>query len=181
MRLPLPVSHAAAVNIRGTARVEGHSGSPPDQNRSMNGALPRSVLMVGGEPALAALLARALHDAGCSTSVVRDGTSALALLGEHPIDVIVVDLVAPGVLGVDVLGRLQAACERTPAVIVMTAHSAEVDRIHVRRLRAKLEADPANPDRIQAVWGGRLPLRRWPISGRVAHADYTPTVTPKVE
>ncbi|GAA3839268.1 response regulator transcription factor [Streptomyces coacervatus] len=32
--------------------------------------------------------------------------------------------------------------------------------VHVRRLREKIEDDPANPRLVSTVWGGRLPLRR---------------------
>jgi two-component system OmpR family response regulator len=94
------------------------------------GARPRRrVLVVDDEPTIAEVVARYLERAGHDTRVAGDGAAALAALEGWPADLVVLDLMLPGIDGLEVLRRLRAGTGPAPAVILLTARGAESDRI----------------------------------------------------
>jgi two-component system, OmpR family, response regulator len=69
------------------------------QSNHNSSDLPRSVLVVDDEPALATLLVKALQDVGLEVAVANDGWQALARVREHPPAAMLVDLELPGIDG----------------------------------------------------------------------------------
>lgn len=67
------------------------------------------VLVVEDERRLAAALQRGLQAEGMTVDVAHDGPQGLWLAGEHDYDVIVLDIMLPGVNGYRVCARLRAA------------------------------------------------------------------------
>ena len=61
-----------------------------------------SVLVVDDEPTIAEVVARYLERAGYTTRVAADGPAALALAEEGPVDLVVLDLMLPGIDGLEV-------------------------------------------------------------------------------
>lgn len=95
----------------------------------MIGAPPQSqrVLVIEDDPTVADVVCRYLSREGYSVAVSTDGRSGLASALEAPPDLVVLDLMLPGLSGVEVLGELRKA---TPVpVIMLTALSREVDRV----------------------------------------------------
>ena len=88
------------------------------------------MLVVDDEPDITGLVAYHLAKAGYRVATARNGTEALkAARDEHP-DLIVLDLMLPGVSGYDVLAELRRRAEtRTTGVILLTARKDEADRI----------------------------------------------------
>jgi len=88
---------------------------------------PRSVLVVDDEPTITYVVSRYLERAGYETSIAGDGAEALALAArEHP-DLVVLDVMLPGLDGLEVMRCLQ---EREPtSVILLTAKGDSSDRI----------------------------------------------------
>jgi len=70
-------------------------------------------------------LGRALTQAGYRTLTAADGASALAILQEKSVDVLVTDLKMPGMDGMALLGRARAECPET--VVIMLTAFATVD------------------------------------------------------
>jgi len=89
----------------------------------------RSVLVVDDEPTIAEVVARYLERAGYATAVAGDGPRALALAAERRPDLVVLDLMLPGLDGLEVLRRLRERDGAPPAVILLTAKGERDDRI----------------------------------------------------
>ena len=86
-----------------------------------------SVLYVEDDERLARLTARYLESHGLRVTVVPDGTAGIRdALRLHP-DVILLDLMLPGVDGMEVCRRLRERID-TP-IIMVTAHGEESDRV----------------------------------------------------
>jgi two-component system response regulator RegX3 len=85
------------------------------------------VLVVDDEPAIRDAVAYALRTDGFEVDEAGDGEAGLeqALSGEH--DVVVLDLMLPGMSGTEVCRRLRT--ESAVPVIMLTARGAEVDRV----------------------------------------------------
>lgn len=88
------------------------------------------ILIIEDEPALAELLGFNLRQAGFVTTVAGDGAAGLAEALASPPDLIILDLMLPGLLGTEVCRRLRQ--ERATAavpVLMLTARSEELDRV----------------------------------------------------
>ncbi len=86
------------------------------------------VLVVEDEPTLAAALTEGLRQEGLVVEAAADGLLALDLVLNHQFDVIVLDLMLPGLAGLDLCTRLRGAGVSTP-VLVLTARTGEQDQL----------------------------------------------------
>ena len=88
------------------------------------------VLVVDDEPDITALVAYHLAKAGYRVSTASNGGEALKAAADQRPDVIVLDLMLPGLSGLDVLQALRKQEEtRDVGVVLLTARREEVDRI----------------------------------------------------
>jgi DNA-binding response OmpR family regulator len=120
------------------------------------------VLVVDDEPTIAEVVARYLRHAGYEARIAGDGEEALAAALERRPDLVVLDLMLPGIDGLEVMRRLHAGPDPAPAVILLTARGEESDRITGLRLGADdYVVKPFSPGelvaRVDAV------LRRLPV------------------
>ncbi len=96
----------------------------------------RSVLIVDDEPTIAEVVARYLERAGYRTRVAADGAAALAAAAESRPDLVVLDVMLPGLDGLRVMGRLRDLDAAPIGVILLTARGEESDRVVGLRLGA---------------------------------------------
>ena len=82
-----------------------------------------SILVVDDEPAIQDILNWALSAEGYRVTTAGNGKEALARVEHEDFDVIVTDIVMPGIDGLEVLERSRVLNPRA-AVIVMTAYAA---------------------------------------------------------
>jgi DNA-binding response OmpR family regulator len=93
------------------------------------------VLVVEDNVNLALGLRRSLESDGHSVTVIHDGEEALERALESASDLIILDLMLPGVDGFAILRRLRGAGDSTP-VLILSARAEDVDRIQGFRLGA---------------------------------------------
>jgi two-component system, OmpR family, response regulator MprA len=86
------------------------------------------ILVVDDEPAVRSALERALRLESYDVQLAADGREALDMLAEKPADAVILDVMMPGIDGLEVCRRLRAAGDRTP-VLMLTARDAIDDRV----------------------------------------------------
>ena len=87
-----------------------------------------TILVVDDEPAVLQALTRALSLERYGVEVARDGGQALDMLAARRYDTILLDVMMPGISGLDVCRRLRASGDRSP-VLMLTARDAIDDRV----------------------------------------------------
>src|SRR6195256_3128519 len=88
-----------------------------------------SVLVVDDEPTIAEVVARSLARAGYRTRVASDGVQAIESAAADRPDLVVLDLMLPGIDGLEVMRRLRDQDRERIAVILLTAKGEESDRV----------------------------------------------------
>lgn len=85
------------------------------------------VLVVDDEPTVREVVVGYLRRDGHEVSEAADGPSALALLEAEDFDLVVLDMMLPGVNGLDILRRIRSTGDMP--VIMLTARAEESDRV----------------------------------------------------
>jgi two-component system, OmpR family, response regulator ResD len=88
-----------------------------------------SILVVDDEPTIAEVVARYLARAGYETRTAADGPSAVAAAIARRPDLVVLDIMLPGLDGLEVMRRLHEDGEPRVPVILLTAKGEEADRL----------------------------------------------------
>ena len=90
--------------------------------------MTRNVLVIEDSPDIADLVSLHLRDLDCDVELAADGNRGLdrALAGHY--DLIILDLMLPGIEGLELCRRLRAEADYTP-ILMLTAKSSEVDRV----------------------------------------------------
>jgi DNA-binding response OmpR family regulator len=134
------------------------------------------ILVVDDEPAIVTVVRERLERDGFDVQAVASGEEALAHLDADPADLVVLDVMLPGIDGFEVLRQLRSAGHRLP-VIMLTARDEDVDKI----IGLELGADdylvkPFNPHelsaRIRALLRRQAELKA--LEARVAPEDAEP-------
>jgi two-component system, OmpR family, KDP operon response regulator KdpE len=129
------------------------------------------VLIVDDEAQIRRALSLALGGHGYEVELAEDGETALAMIAARPPDGIVLDLMMPGIDGLEVLRRLRGWSE-TP-VIVLSARGQERDKVQaldlgaddyltkpfgidelLARVRAVLRRTKTPVESLERAWGG---------------------------
>jgi two-component system response regulator RegX3 len=85
------------------------------------------ILIVEDEPAISESVAYALREAGYDVDEIGNGSDAVSAARERPYDLMVLDLLLPGLPGLDVCRAIRA--ESDLPIVVLTARDAELDRV----------------------------------------------------
>ncbi|MFC4099659.1 response regulator transcription factor [Paenibacillus xanthanilyticus] len=86
--------------------------------------MSQKVLVIEDEPTLARLLSYNLTQEGYDTTVIEHGVEGLQAALQRSFDLIILDIMLPGMNGFEILSRLRQSGNGTP-VIVLTARNAE--------------------------------------------------------
>jgi two-component system response regulator MprA len=86
------------------------------------------VLIVEDEAAVRDALSRALESEGYELDLAEDGVQALALAAHSMPDVLILDVMLPGIDGLEVARRLRAQHNQVP-ILMLTARGAVGDRV----------------------------------------------------
>jgi len=90
--------------------------------------MPKRVLIVEDDENIAELLRLHLHDEGYAIKHATDGTAGLQLVERGDWDALVLDLMLPGVDGLEICRRARSMARYMP-IIITSARSSEVHRI----------------------------------------------------
>jgi diguanylate cyclase (GGDEF)-like protein len=110
---------------------------------------PVSVLLVDDSETQRAVIARRLQKGGFEVAIAVDGLDCLRVLGELRPDIVLLDVVMPGIDGWETLDRIRQT--NGVPVIMLTARAEEIDR--VRGLRAGADdyiGKPFQQDELEA-------------------------------
>ncbi len=86
------------------------------------------ILVIDDDPAITSLLKRGLSYEGYTVEVAGTGEAGLALARNRLPDLVILDIMMPGINGLEVLRRLRAADDRLP-VLMLTARDAPTDQV----------------------------------------------------
>ena len=86
------------------------------------------ILVVDDDPRITDLMRRILAYEGYSVAIARSGTEALDRSLERPPDLVVLDIMLPGLDGLEVALRLRAAGDTVP-ILMLTARDTVADRV----------------------------------------------------
>jgi DNA-binding response OmpR family regulator len=90
--------------------------------------MPAQILVAEDQPDIRDLLVMNLRQAGHEVTAVADGVAALASQNEQASDLLILDLMMPGLDGLEVCKALRARGRSTP-ILMLTAKSTELDRV----------------------------------------------------
>jgi len=136
------------------------------------------ILVIDDEPAIVTVVRDRLEQEGFAVQAVASGEEALTLVDAAPPDLIVLDVMLPGIDGFEVLRRLRGMGRNVP-VVMLTARDEDVDKI----VGLELGADdylvkPFNPRelsaRIRAVLRRQAELRALEARVQTALEDGEP-------
>ncbi len=88
------------------------------------------ILIVEDEPEIAKLIQLSLEKEGFVCQISRDGLNALRLIQEQQPDLIILDLMLPGLDGLELCARIrQKPGAKDPYILMVTAKGEEIDRV----------------------------------------------------
>lgn len=101
--------------------------------------MARTVLVVEDEPAIAEALRYLLEREGLAVEVLGDGKQALARIAGEPPALVILDIMLPGLSGMEVLETLRAdPATRAVPVLMLTAKGQRRDRAAAEEAGASL-------------------------------------------
>jgi len=104
----------------------GFAASPEDRSAAA-AAPPRTILVVEDEASIAEAVATRLRSEGFSVTIAADGPSGIERCRNLDPDLVVLDLMLPGLDGLDVCREIQR--DRPVPVLMLTARDSETDLV----------------------------------------------------
>ena len=90
--------------------------------------MQRRILIIEDDKDIAHLVELHLKDAGHEVTVAFDGNAGLELALSKHFDLIILDLLLPGIDGIEICKRVRAASASIP-ILMLTSRSSEIDRV----------------------------------------------------
>jgi DNA-binding response OmpR family regulator len=90
--------------------------------------MQRRVLVIEDHQEIAELLRLHLIDLSCEVDLAFDGTQGLAQAEANRYDLVILDLMLPGINGLDICKRLRTKSAYTP-ILIITSKASEFDRV----------------------------------------------------
>jgi two-component system OmpR family response regulator len=88
----------------------------------------KHVLVIEDNPDIAKLVSLHLQDIGAAVQTAHNGNDGYQIAHDKHFDLVVLDLMLPGIDGIEICKRLRAKADYTP-ILMLTAKSTELDRI----------------------------------------------------
>ena len=133
---------------------------------------PRPILIVDDDVELVTLLVDYLQLEGFAPVAAHNGTEALELLSRQEFEIVVLDVMMPGMSGVEVLKRIREKSQLP--VLMLTAKGDPVDRIRRLRSQALSAARACRPTQRDSPPHGQHALCDRPRGGWPPHHQPEP-------
>ena len=118
--------------------------------------MKHTILLVEDDPDLAMVVQDLLEAEGASVTIAATGTEGLSLAGARPFDLLILDVMLPGMDGFEICRRVRQH-GYTGAVLMLTARGQVVDRVTGLRTGADdYLVKPFAPDELAARVGALL-------------------------
>ncbi len=169
--------------IEPPTRVRDHSGGPApatanytqQANAEEAWSVAERILVVDDEASIRTIVEYSLREAGFDPLMAARGDEALEMISREAVDLVILDLMLPGVDGLEVCRRIRA--ERTVPIIILSARGEELDKVLglelgaddyvtkpfsprelVSRVKANLRRARLEPDQEQVLRVGELEI-----------------------
>ncbi len=91
--------------------------------------MARQVLVIEDDADIARLVGMQLAELACAVKLVHDGAAGLAEALARPYDLVILDLMLPGLDGLQICRRIRAGKAAYTPILMLTAKSSELDRV----------------------------------------------------
>jgi DNA-binding response OmpR family regulator len=118
------------------------------------------VLVVDDEPEVGAMLRDALVEFGYVVKNARSGPEALGLMNAFAPDVVLLDVMMPGMSGDEVLSRLRRGHPQVAVVMVTAQQDEEAGRQLLAQGAVDYVQKPCDLDVLERIVGAAVALRR---------------------
>jgi DNA-binding NtrC family response regulator len=119
------------------------------------------ILIVDDEEIVRRSYVRSLAGEHCKVEVVSDGAAALQAMGQHPFDVVLLDLMMPGMGGMNVLKTIKQKWPESEVVVITGYPAVDTAKEAVALGAYDYLAKPAGPDDIINAANGAMQRKRW--------------------
>jgi len=90
------------------------------------------ILAVDDDPSARELVADFLQARGHEVEMAADGETALAMMASQPPDLVLLDLMMPGMTGMQMLQRVPESCKHVPVIVVTAVAEEDVGKAALR-------------------------------------------------
>ena len=90
--------------------------------------MPRKILVIEDDKDIARLLEVNLQEMGYDVTLSHDGSAGLALATSQPYDLLILDLMLPGMGGLEICTQIRSRPTYIP-ILMLTCKSSEIDRV----------------------------------------------------
>ena len=121
------------------------------------------ILVVDDEEIVRLCLLRTLSGEHCNVEVARNGNDALRVMGQHPFDVVLLDLRMPGMDGMSVLKTIKQQWPESEVIIITGYPAVESAKEAVTLGAYDYLAKPVGPDDVINAANGAMLHKRWAL------------------
>jgi DNA-binding NtrC family response regulator len=132
-----------------------------------------NILVVDDEEVVRLSYARSLASEHCKVETVSNGQDALQVMGERPFDVVLLDLLMPGMNGMTVLSTIKRQWPESEVIIITGYPALETAKEAVSLGAYDYLAKPAGPDDVINATYGAVNHKRWTLRSEPASLSAT--------
>jgi DNA-binding NtrC family response regulator len=121
------------------------------------------ILVVDDEEVVRLSHVRTLSGEHCNVEVVWNGKDALQMMGQHPFDVVLLDLRMPGMDGMSVLRAIKEKWPESEVIIITGYPTVESAKEAVTLGAYDYLAKPVGPDDVISAANGAMMHKRWAL------------------
>ncbi len=128
-----------------------------------------NILIVDDEEVVRHSHLRSLAGTGCNTRVAENGKTALDVMEQNAIDVVLLDLRMPDIDGMDILKTIKQRWPDSEVVVIAGYPSIESAKQAVRLGAFDYLAKPVGPEEVVKAANDAIVQKRWSIRSNLTH------------